>query len=342
MLNIHSASLAPTDRQTIVPHAAPGPENGASVIAQAMVELSESQSDALEETQEDLSFALGGRLRELRNGKEHDSSSRDRVLMHKLVAEVAMIAEEDLSDLNDDSAWQHAPQLLSALQAQYPAPGAAALHLAAWLAHRQPGARLRSRMEAALASLMADDQTAIALFATLEFGAVTPGLRQELLQLYHRALAPRRQISQWLNLLGKRQQRHKKIRAMLHLLAYALSASGQPIVGSHLAAVIDDLRQLLRLLGLEDYCDRAAAALGMPAISGEGLMLLVVQLIEQIWLNADTLAEMLPPQAELDRYRLLQSLGKLIQLLPDACFNDADHRLQLDDAIHNLSDSIVS
>ncbi|WCF12627.1 hypothetical protein N4G58_18485 [Edwardsiella piscicida] len=59
MLNIHSASLAPTDRQTIVPHAAPGPENGASVIAQAMVELSESQSDALEETQEDLSFALG-------------------------------------------------------------------------------------------------------------------------------------------------------------------------------------------------------------------------------------------------------------------------------------------
>lgn len=337
MLNIHSASLAPTERQTLVPHAAPGPDNSASVIAQAMVELSESQSDALEETQEDLSFALGGRLRELRNGKEQESSSRERVLMHKLVAEVAMVAEEDLSDLNDDNAWQHAPQLLSALQAQYPAPGAAAL-----LAHRQPGARLRSRMEAALASLMADDQTAIALFATLEFGTVTPGLRQELLQLYHRALAPRRQISQWLNLLGERQQRRKKIRAMLHLLAYALSASGQPIVGSHLAAVIDDLRQLLRLLGLEDYCDRAAAALGMPAISGEGLMLLVVQLIEQIWLNADTLAEMLPPQAELDRYRLLQSLGKLIQLLPDACFNDADHRLQLDEAIHSLSDSIVS
>ncbi|QPW29354.1 SepL/TyeA/HrpJ family type III secretion system gatekeeper [Edwardsiella ictaluri] len=341
MLNINPASQIPTERPTSVPHTTPGPENSASVIAQAMVALSETQSETLEETQEDLSFALGGRLRELRNGKEHESSSRGRVLMHKLVAEVAMIAEEDLSDLNDDG-WQQSPQMLSALQAQYPAPGAAALHLAAWLAHRQPGTRLRSRMEEALASLMADDQTAIDLFATLEFGTVTPGLRQELRQLYHRALAPRRQISQWLNMLGERQQRHKKIRTMLHLLAYELSASGQPIVGSHLAAVIDDLRQLLRLLGLEDYCDRAAAALGVSAISGEGLMLLVVQLIEQIWLNADTLEEMLPPQAELDRYRLLQALGKLIQMLPDTCFNDADHRLQLDEAIHTLSDSIVS
>lgn len=338
MLNINLIGRVPTESQSQAQPLTPHESNAPSVLALAQAELSEFQSDALEETQEDLGFALGGRLKDMRRSKEEEVSGRSRVLMHKLVAEVALVEPSELEHQLDDGAWQQSPQLLAALQAEHPEPGAAALQLALWLAHGKSDGRLRTRMEQALTSLMGEDETTLSLFGALEFGVVTPGLRQELVRLYQRASAPRQKLSQWLGQLGERRQRQRKIRTLLRLISYELSASGQPIVGNHLAAVIGDLRQLLRLLGLEAYCDQAATALGMPAISGEGLMAMVVQIVEQIWVNADSLEEMLPPQSPLEHYRLLHALGKLIQLLPDECFGDTEQRHQLDEAIRVLRD----
>lgn len=336
MLNINLIGAAPFEfvSGALTPHES----NALSVLAMAQSELAAFQNYALEETQEDLSLALGGRLKHMRRSKEEEVSGRSRVLMHKLVAEVALVEPSELEHQLDDGAWQQSPQLLTALQAEYPEPYAAALQLALWLAHGKPDGWLRTRMEQALASLMGEKEISILLFGALEFGAVTPGLRQELVCLYQRVSAPHQKLSQWLGQLGGRWQRKRKIRTLLRLLSYELSASGQPIVGSHLAAVIGDLRQLLRLLGLEAYCDQAATALGMPAISGEWLMAMVVQLIELIWVNADSLEEMLPPQSALERYRLLHAQGKLLQLLPDECFGDPEQRNQLDEAIRTLRD----
>lgn len=310
-----------------------------SVLAQAQAELLEFESDALAETQEDLSFALGGRLRDTKRGSAGQDNVRGRVLMQKLVAELAAVEAADLDSLlSGPQDWLRAPQLLVALQSQTPDPGRAALQLAAWLARGKPDPRLRRRLEEALASLAEDDTLALSLFGALEYGAPTPALRQELARLYHRASAPKQKLSQWLEALGEREGRQRKLRVMLRVLSYELSASGQPIVGSHLAAVIGDLKQLLRILGLEAHCDQAAAALAMAELRGETLLASVVTLVEQVWVNADSVAEALPPLPDAQRYRVAHALGRLVQLLADDCFGDAEQKKQLEDAIAELRD----
>ncbi|MEO2215972.1 TyeA family type III secretion system gatekeeper subunit [Chromobacterium vaccinii] len=315
------------------------PPAAESVLALAQAELLEFQSDALTETQEDLGFALGGRLRDNRRGGIGQDGARGRVLAQKLVAELAAVEAADLDSLlSGPQDWQRAPHLLAAMQAQTPDPGRMALQLAAWLAKGRPDAKLRRRMEEALAALTADDTLALSLFGALEYGATTPALRQELLRLYHRAGASRQKLSQWLASLGERDGRQRKLRTMLRVLSYELSASGQAIVGSHLAAVIGDLRQLLRILGLEAHCDQAAAALALPALDGETLLRGVVSLLEQVWVNADSVAEALPPVEPEQQYRLAHALGRLAQLLPEDCFGDAEQKAQLEAAVAELRD----
>ncbi|MFM5540448.1 HrpJ domain-containing protein [Aeromonas veronii] len=312
-----------------------------SVLTLAQAALSECQNDALEETQEDLSFALGGRINELRRGKDEETSGRGRVLMHKLVAEIAMVEPSELEHQLDDGAWQQAPKLLWALRSIHAEPGTAALQLALWLAHGKSDSKLRSRMEHALSTLMEEEDIALSLFGVLEFGVITPGLRQELVSLYQRASAPNQKLSQWLKQFGERRDRQRKIRTLLRLISYELSAGGQSIVGHHLAAVMGDLRQLLRLLGLEAHCDQTAQALAIPTVSGEVLLGLVVQLVELIWVNCDMLEDMLPNISSFDNYRLLQALLKLLQLLPEDCFSDSEQKNQLVDAITILRDNFV-
>ncbi|VVE55878.1 HrpJ domain-containing protein [Pandoraea sputorum] len=321
------------------PGAARAPE---SITAQALAELQEYENGALLETEENMSFAMGGRLREARRAPAGPEGGRARVLMHKLVAEVAAVEGAQLDGLLEGANdWMHSPDMLAALLAQTPDPGQAALYLAAWLGRGRPEPRLRSRLEEALAALTDDDMLALSLFGALEFGRPTPALRQQLVRLYHRASAQRQKLSQWFEALGERAGRARKLRAMMRVLAYELSASGQPIVGSHLAAVIGDLQQLLRLLGLEAHCDQTAQALSVPGLNGEALLGCVVRLAEQVWTNADSVAEALPPLEEEQLYRVVHALGRLVQLLPQDCFGDAETKTQLEASIAELRDRSV-
>lgn len=314
-----------------------GPSAGESVLALAQAELLEFENSALEEAQEDLSFALGGRLRDNRRGANNQDGVRGRVLAHKLAAELATVESVELDNvLSGPQEWLREPQLLTALQRQTSDPGQMALALAGVLARGKPDGRLRRKLEDALATLATDDDMALSLFGVLEFGSPTPALRQQLQRLYHRASASRQKLSQWLDILGEGGERQRKLRTMLRVLAYELSASGQPIVGSHLAAVIGDLKQLLRLLGLEAHCDQAAAALALPALNGEMLLRSVVILVEQIWVSTDSVAEGLPHVAPDRQYQLVHALAKLVQLLPDDCFVDIEHKTQLEAAITEL------
>lgn len=334
------ASTALGERNDNTPQAAPaGSLANASVVALAQAELQEFKNSALIEAQEDLSFALGGRLRDNRRGVNNQDGVRGRVLAHKLVAELATVESVELDDiLSDSQDWLRSPQLLAALERHTSDPGQMALMLAAVLARGKPDGRLRRKLEEALAALTDNDDMALSLFGVLEFGHSTPALRQQLRHLYHRASASRQKLSQWLDVLGEREERQRKLRTMLRVLAYELSASGQPIVGSHLAAVIGDLKQLLRLLGLEAHCDQAVAALALPDLNGERLLRSVVLLVEQIWVNADSVAEMLPPVTLDQQYRLVHALGKLVQLLPDDCFVDLEQKIQLEAAIAELGE----
>lgn len=346
MLNLHQIDLATTGVSEFPAgtSSASGNVIPTSVMAQAQAALEQFDSDALLEAAEDLGFVLGGRLSAQQRARNpNDSGVRGRIMMNKVVAEVAAIPHVELDTLfNGGGNWQQAyQQMLAAMQTGHLEAGSAAMQLAGWLAHGRPSLGVRSLMENTLSALLAEEGTALSLFGLLEFGSVTPALRQELVQLYQRTYATRQQLSQWLALLGERNNRKRKLRTMLRLLSFELSTSGQPIMGSHLAAVIGDLRQVLRILGLEAHCDQAATILAQPGIDGEKLMTLLIQLVEQLWLNPEMVEDMLPYQDPLERYHLLQSVGKLAQLLPDSCFSDKEHREQLENALMTLCDRIV-
>lgn len=310
---------------------------GPTVSQIAAETFSEFQNDALSETEEDLSFALAGRKSYLKQGKGDEQTVRARVMMQKLVAEVSTVNSADLDELlAGQESWQNAPDVIRELMARGREPGQAALQLAGWLARQHHQHPLRAKMAQALTTLMGDDDTAVGLFGALEFGVTTPALRQELVRAYQRAAIHRQTLSQWLKMLGERQNRKKKLRAMLRLLSYELSVSGQAVVGSHLAAVIGDLQQLLRILGLEEYCDDVARRVAIPTVTGEEILMCVVQLIEQIWINADGVRDQLPKVEEIYYYRLSDQVYKLIKRLPPACFTDPDHRQQLEEAIATL------
>lgn len=346
MLKLNQSTISSVVGDTFdnVTRAGPtGLSAGASIVALAQAELTEFKNSALLEAQEDLSFALGGRFRDNRRGTTHQDGTRGRVLAHKLVAEVSSIESVVLDDiLSGSQDWQNAPQLLIALQAHTADPGQMALMLAAVLARGKPDRRLRRKLEEALAGLTGDDDMALSLFGIVEFGSSTPAMRQQLRNLYHRASASRQKLSQWMDVLGEGDDRKRKLLTMIRVIAYELSISGQAIVGSHLAAVIGDLKQLLRLLGVHEHCDRVAAALALPALSGEMLLRSVVVLVEQVWVSADSVAEMLPCVTAKQRYKLLHSLGKLVQLLPDECFVDGEQKTQLEAAIAELGERSLS
>jgi type III secretion system TyeA family effector delivery regulator len=128
---------------------------------------------------------------------------------------------------------------------------------------------------------------------------------------------------------------------MLRVLSYELSVSGQAIVGSHLAAVINDLQQLLRIIGLEAHCDQAANALALPAFNGDTMLRHIVGLIEQVWLTPEAITDILPEADDDQHYKIVQSLLRLIQLLPDECFNDTGHRAQLIETLSEYRNSVA-
>ncbi|PHV11501.1 TyeA family type III secretion system gatekeeper subunit [Chitinimonas sp. BJB300] len=323
----------------VVPPALP---HGESVVAMAQSELLSFQNDAMMETQEDLSFALGGKLLDTRRNAGSTEGARGRVMAEKLIAELAEVGPIALDDVFDGkNEWTNQSNPLLALQQRFPDPGQLALQLASALAYGRPSARLRQRLNIALAELISDDTIALSLFGALEFGATTPALRQDLQRLYHRASATYKKLSQWLALLGDRENRGGKLRTMIRILAFDLSISGQPIVGSHLAAVIADLHQLLRIIGLEAHCDQSAQLLAQPQLDGDGFLAIVVDLVEQTWVSADNVAEVASVLDKAQHYRFAHTLSRLIQLLPDDCFADNEHRLQLETAIASFRDSVA-
>lgn len=315
---------------------------GANPLLLAHEELSDFQNESLHETMEDLGFALGGRIRDLRRGKTDDELVKGRVLMQKLVTEVSAIEPLYFNGLfSEPNDWHNSTDLLSALQIMYPDPGKAALHLVSYLAHGRINNPLRKKFEAALSILMAEENIVLSLFSHLEFGTFTPSLRNALTVLYQKSYVKHQKLSQWLSTLGSECDRKRKLLTMIRLLSYELSASGQPIVDSHLASVISDLRQLLNIIGLDDFCNKAALSINIPEVSGESMLSILVTLIELDWVSSEIIAENLPILDNSSKRLVVFAFSKLIQLIPVNCFSDEDHKTQLQDAFDVLRDCLI-
>ncbi|TDR76591.1 HrpJ domain-containing protein [Paludibacterium purpuratum] len=315
----------------VVSIAGPG-HAGESVFSHAAAALEALQSD-LSETGEDVGFALGSR----RGGDA--AHRRNRVTAWKLVAELGASEEAVLDGLlTDAQGWLQAASPRAALELLTQDRGRQALLLAAALARGKLSPQQKTRLEEALSALLAEEDMALAVFGALHGGVRTPDLRQALRRLYQRAGDTRSKLSEWLAELGERETRRQKLAAMIQVLAFELSASGEPIVGSHLVAVIGDLQRLLNLLGLESHCQESAHRLACPDVDGEWLLNAVVRLSEQLWADAELVAQMLPMTEPTWRYPLIRTLSQLIQVMPARCFVDDEHQARLLSALAELRD----
>ncbi|BEV73189.1 MULTISPECIES: HrpJ domain-containing protein [unclassified Paludibacterium] len=308
-----------------------------SVWLQAGATLAEDQTDALSETFEDLGFALGSQ----RSGEAARRSGKEpgRVLAQKLILEIqaieALTLESALQDMGNWQAALHSRQALAQFVQQDPVRMALLLSLV--LARTRQDPAQRARLEALLASLLDGEEMSLSLFGLLILGPRTSAWRDGLRRLYHRASEQRPRLSQWLADLGPRPQRRPMLVSMIRVLSFELSASGKPIAGSHLAAVIGDLQRLLGILGLSGACDERAAALS-GWDDGEPLLYALVQMLEQLWPDAALIEPLLPEGMPTQRYALCQCFYRLVQALPWHCFVDAEHKERLQGVLSVLRD----
>lgn len=307
-----------------------------SVQQLVLREMVLEQDDALSETLENMSLAVGGRLRNTQRDESGNARIRQRVLMLKLVAELSDADPAVLDSII--STGEHLSGLMDGTDTDDADPGEVALQATAWLARGNHGHPARQKVEERLAALLADRSTAFLAFCALEHGPATPELRRELVELYHNAASSRPKLSQWLEMLGDSEGRKSRIKVLLRTLAWELSISGKPIEGAHLAAVIDDLKRLICILSLEDHCAQAADMLSIQGMQKENLLQIVIRLTEQFWASPDTIQNLFPDIDESFLYRTGNTIYRLVQMLPLACFVDNEQRTQLLDSVMGFCD----
>ncbi|MBY4897874.1 TyeA family type III secretion system gatekeeper subunit [Cupriavidus sp. AU9028] len=223
--------------------------------------------------------------------------------------------------------------LLAALDKAELHPAAMALVLAAMAQQHRPGRR-RSRLEAALDQwLEGEEDWRLEMLGWLEFGNGLRGeLRAQLKTLYQNCSAIEQGLASFFAGLLGIGERRRKIKVLIRALGAELGGSeDERAEGTHLAAVVRDLKRLLIFLGFEEQCGRIAHGLGPPEVDGDLVLRFLLELIDQSWLYADWLEQGVDG-LELGQergYRLMRELAKLCKLLPEPCYRDEDHRQQV-------------
>ena len=220
--------------------------------------------------------------------------------------------------------------------------GEIALLLAALAADekRKDSARHR-RLESALDQVMEDEQWALQLFCTLEFGLQGAVNLAALKQLYQRAADRDTRLTQWFDEFRRLPNRHGKLRALIRALAFELSAQ-ETISGTHLAAVITDLKRILHFFTIEDHCGRVAEQMNREALDNESIMRALLDTIQQPWIYADWLDERTRRDLPGDqpRHQYAHHLKELTKLLPEDCFSNIEQRDSILDSFNELLDRL--
>lgn len=317
------------------------------VPAQSMMEktqaaLSEVDGVALQETLEEMSLAMGSRLKDLKRRDENRGIRTTQEAVIELVESLddpQLIDElEQFSQLGEGS---ESP--LEQLQEAGISAGKQLLLVAALLAYKRPNEQRRRRLERALASLLSGDEAwGLQLFGHLELGELTDSALPALKRIYQRSQRddqPQQGIAEWLAEIKAWPDRQQRIRVLLRALSFDLSITADHSQQNRLAATINDLKRLLLFLGMEAHCNALAHALHL---SEEQVLNEILEIIEQIWIYPEWLAGRLPalgvPEEQQAHY--LRRLTELLQLLPEPCYKDADQKEQTLKALMTLQDQL--
>lgn len=313
-----------------------------SMMENAQAALSEAQSVALQETLEEMGFAMGSRLSDL---KRRDETRGIRTTQQAVIDLVESL--EDPLPIGEIESWSQlgegSENPLEQLQEAGLPPGKQMLLIASILAYKRPNEQRRRRLERALASLLAGDEAwGLQLFGHLEIGELTDSALPALKRVYQRSQRddqPQQGIAEWLAEIKEWPDRQQRIRVLLRALSFDLSISADHSQQNRLAATINDLKRLLLFLGMEAHCNALAHALHL---SEEQVLNEILEIIEQIWIYPEWLAGRLPalglPKEQQAHY--LRRLTELLQLLPEPCYKDADQKEQTLKALMTLQDQL--
>lgn len=290
-------------------------EGAPSPMVQALIEFEATSGSAFIETLEDMGMALSGRLKDF---QQTDLKERLEQRQQALLRMVQRMQEK-------------AGGIPAQLTQQHPSSplGQQLLGIAALLLAEKPNSKKRKALTDKLAELMSEQGWEISLFGMLELGPVSKGALAQINRLFQQAMDEDvASLAEWFQRIMGWTNRRQRLRVLLRMMAFELSAC---VVGSQqqrLAGVLVRLRRLLLFLGLEKECSRTESACEMA--SGT-LLPLLIEIINESWLFEEWLAPRLAQQAASARLynRLLQHLDALFSLMPDPCFNDEDQREQI-------------
>ncbi|KML18213.1 type III secretion system protein SsaL [Leclercia adecarboxylata] len=290
-------------------------EDAPSPMAQALIELEETSGSALIETLEDMGMALSGRLKDF---QQTDLKERLEQRQQALLRMVQRMQEQ-------------AGGIPAQLTEQYTGSplGRQLLGVATLLLAEKPNSKRRKELSDKLAELMGEEGWEISLFGMLELGQVSKGTLSQINRLFQQAMDEEvASLAEWFKRIMDWPDRRQRLRVLLRMIAFELSAC---IIGSQqqrLAGVLVRLRRLLLFFGLEQECLRTESACEMT--SGT-LLPLLIEIINESWLFDEWLSPRLAQRAASARLynRLLQHLDALFSLMPAPCFNDEDQREQI-------------
>lgn len=290
-------------------------ENAVSPMDLALLELQEASGSALIETLADMGMALGGRLKDY---QQTDIKQR-QVLRQQALLKMVLRMQQQEGGIPSQLVQQAPSQNM----------GQRLLQVATLLVANGTDRKKRKTLSDQLAELMEQEGWEVELFGMLELGHVDKGVLAQINRLFQQAMDEEAvSLSEWFQRIMAWPDRRRRVRVLLRVMAFELSACVAGTQQQRLAAVLVRLRRLLLFLGLEKECQRAEVICQLPVGS---LLCLLIDITNESWLFAEWLAPRLTPLVpSIKRYnRLLQHLDALFTLMPDRCFNDEDQREQI-------------
>ncbi|WP_145558806.1 SepL/TyeA/HrpJ family type III secretion system gatekeeper [Yersinia mollaretii] len=288
-------------------------ENTVSPMDMALLELQETSGSALTETLEDMGIALSGRLRDYPRACMKE---RQELRQQSLLTMIQRMQQQgDMPQQMQQNASQNIGQQI--------------LSVAAQLVADDIGRKKKKALSDKLSKLMEEGGWEIALFGMLELGQVDKGVLTQINRLFQRAMDEEEvTLAEWFQRIMAWSERRQRVRVLLRVMAFELSACVAGDQQHRLAAVIVRLRRLLLFLGLEKECQREEGLCQLPT---ESLLPLLIDMANESWLFEEWLAPRLASLVTSRHLynRLLQHLDALFSLMPDHCFSDDDQRDQI-------------
>lgn len=301
------------------------PDNGMSPMDLALLELEETAGETLYATLEEMGMAMAGRLRD---SQRLEPSERQWRRQQALLALVRRLCERDgqLPFLSraaglESTALDSVRHIFSA-----------ALRLANGALDRNK----KTALQAELAGLMEEEGWEVTLFGLIELGTLDKTELAPIGRLFQQAMDEQAvSLAEWFRRIVGWPDRRRRVRVLLRMAAFELTACARGEQQNRLAAVLVRLRRLLLFLGLEQECRRQERLCQLPA---DALLPLLIDITAESWLFDDWLRTRLARLVSscAMRNRLLQYLDALVVMMPDGCFTDDDQREQILAALRRL------